>query len=236
VARGAPAFLLLITACSAVEVDPLSLPLERLAPGARARADRVLQDVAAVVPLEGSVVRSRLDVYDFLLDEMPFTGAVVRAMGRGTWSIFRDADLPTPEVFHVHDPDGYRLRFELLWREPHRRLYATTGVFDMGILPALKGSTLILMRQEPVESGVATQAVVHVRVDTPFYAGLAKGFRPMVEARVRERAGGFIQAARWVAEEAAERPAELLEAVRGAEGVDPVVLESFRKRLLERAR
>jgi hypothetical protein len=223
------AVLGVVMAGCAVEVDPLSLPLGRLDAEGRATAERVLADVAAVVPLEGSTVRSRLEVYDFLLDEMPFTGAVVKALGKGNWTIFADAEAG---AFHVHDPGGYRLRFLRLLKEPTRRLYATTGDFDMGILPALRGSTLILMRHEAVEGGVATRAVVHVRVDTPFYAGLAKGVRPMLEAKVRERAGGFIQAARWVSEEAAQRPRELLEAVVGKPGVDPVLLESFSRKIL----
>jgi hypothetical protein len=223
------ALLGVVMAGCAVDVDPLSLPLERLEASARAKAERVLADVAAVVPLEGSIVRSRLEVYDFLLDEMPFTGALVKALGKGHWTIFGDAE---PGAFHVHDPGGYRLRFERLLKEPTRRLYATTGDFDMGLLPSMRGSTLILMRHEAVEGGVATRAVVHVRVDTPFYAGLAKGLRPMVEAKVRERAGGFIQAARWVSEEAAQRPRELLEAAAGRPGVDPVLLGAFSRKIL----
>ncbi len=221
-----------IAGCTAVDVDPLSLPLDRMSPEGRRRAEHVLADVAAAVPLEGSVVRSRLEVYDFLLDEMPFTGAVVKALGRGSWEIFRDPGRPASGEFQVNDPGGYALRFELLLKEARRRVYVTSGTFDMGLFPLLRGSTLIVMSHEPVPAGVATRALVHVRVETPFYAGLAKGFRPLVEDRVRERAGGFIQAARWVAEEAALRPAELLEAARTAPGVDPRVLEAFRRRLL----
>jgi hypothetical protein len=226
------AWMLALGACSAVAVDPLSIPLDRLDADGRRKAEHVLADVAALVPLEGSEVRSRPEVFDFLLDEMPFTGALVSAMGRGRWRIFRDPERPDPRVFHVHDPEGYRLRFELLLKEPGRRIYATSGSFDMGLFPALQGATLIVMRHEPTGAGVRTSAVVHVRVETPFYAELAKGLRPQVEAKVRERSGGFIQAARWVAEEAALRPAALLESARGVAGLDPSILDAFERRLL----
>jgi hypothetical protein len=224
---------LLATACSAVEVDPYVVPWGDLTPAARGKVEHVLADVAAVVPLEGAVVRSRPEVYDFLLSEMPFTGGVVRELGRGSWDIFRDAAAPDPEVFYVVDPSGMRLRFEQVHREPERRFYVSRGVFPMGVLPSLTGSTLVVMRASPGPDGVRTDAVVYVRVETPFYAGLAKGTRGLVESQVKDRAGYFIQAARWVAEEAAARPDWLYRQVDGSRHVDQSVLEKFRRLLVK---
>ncbi|HXG62549.1 MAG TPA: hypothetical protein VNO22_14360 [Planctomycetota bacterium] len=227
------AFAVLIAAaggCSAIPIDPHSFPLERLSEAHRAKVEAVLSDVAAVVSLEGGRVKSRPEIYDFLLDEMPFTGGVVRALGRGDWKIFRDPERPERNVFHVLDADGMSLRFELVWREPSRRLYVSEGVFPMGILPALRGSTVVVMRTIPQGEEVWTDAVVYVRVETPFYSGLAKGLRGLVEDKVREKSGYFIRAARWVAEEAAARPDELCRAAAGSPEVDPAALEEFRKR------
>lgn len=222
--------LSLVAACSAVEVDPYVVPLAELSEPQRRKVDHVLADVAAIVPLEAAEVKSRLEIYDFLLDEMPFTGGIVRELGRGRWVIARDAE--DPAAFTVADPRGYRLRFELVRKEANRRFYVTTGVFHMGILPPLEGSTLIVMRMVPAGPVIRTDAMVYVRVDTPFYAGLAKGLRGVVEDKVRDRSGVFIEAARWVAEEAALRPDWLVMQVDGSDKVDPAVLAEFRKRFL----
>jgi len=219
-----------VAACSAVEVDPYVVPVDRLSESQRAKVDHVLADVAAVVPLEPAEVKSRLEIYDFLLDEMPFTGGVVRELGRGKWAIARDPK--EPSAFTVVDPEGYRLRFELILKEPNRRFYITKGVFQMGILPALEGSTLIVMRMQPSGDVIRTDAVVYVRVDTALYAGLAKGARGLLEDRVRERSNFFIRSARWVAEEAAARPDWLVMQVDGSREVDQAVLAEFRKRFL----
>ncbi len=219
--------------CSAVDVDPYVVPWADLSAGAREKIEHVLADVAAVVPLEGSRVKSRPEVYEFLLSELPFTGGVVRELGRGSWDIFRDRENPDPGVFYVVDPSGMRLRFELVHREPGRRFYVSRGVFPMGLLPALTGSTLVVMRALPEEGGVKTDAVVYVRVETPFYAGLAKGTRGLVEAQVKDRAGYFVRAARWVAEEAAARPDWLSRQVDGSKHVDQDVLEKFRRVLVK---
>ena len=224
--------LVFLSACSAVDVDPYVVPWGEMSDVARRRVEFVLADVAAVVPLEGAEVRSRLEVYDFLLSEMPFTGGVVRELGRGTWDIFRDAEKPEPGVFYVLDPAGMRLRFELVHREPGRRFYVARGSFDMGVLPPLVGSTLVVMRAAPIGDRVKTDAVVYVRVESPFYAGLAKGTRGLVESQVKERAGYFIRAARWVAEEAAARPDWLYTQVKGSKRVDQDVLEKFRALLI----
>ena len=222
--------LSLVAGCSAIDVDPYVVPVDELSENQRKKVDHILEDVAAVVPLEAAEVRSRLEIYHFLLDEMPFTGGVVRELGRGKWEIKRDPK--DPAAFTVLDPAGYRLRFELVRKEEQRRFYVTKGIFEMGILPALEGSTLIVMRMVPDGGVIRTDAVVYVRVETPFYAQLAKGARSLLEDRVRERAGFFIKAARWVAEESAQRPDWLIMQVDGSREVDQAVLKEFRKRFL----
>jgi hypothetical protein len=219
-----------VVGCSAIEVDPYVIPVDRLSESQKKKVEHVLADVAAVVPLEPSEVKSRLEIYDFLLDEMPFTGGIVRELGRGKWAIARDPK--DPSAFTVVDPEGYRLRFELLLKEEQRRFYVTKGVFDMGLLPVLEGSTLIVMRMIPSGDVIKTDAVVYVRVETPFYAQLAKAVRSLLESKVRERSGFFIQAARWVAEESARRPDWLVMQVDGSREVDQAVLQEFRKRFL----
>ncbi len=221
-----------MAACSAVEVDPFAVPVDRLSETQRSKVEHVLADVAVAVPLEPAEVKSTLEVYDFLLTEMPFTGGVVRELGRGKWEIFRDPGDPEPGAFVVVDPEGFRLRFELVRKEATRRIYVTQGSFLMGILPPLEGSTVIVMRMLPSGDALRTDAVVYVRVETPFYRELAKGFRPLVESKVRDRAGYFIRAAKWVAEEAVARPAWLHMQVDGSKEVDQAVLAEFRKRFL----
>jgi hypothetical protein len=222
--------LSLIAGCSAVDVDPYVVPRDELSENQRKKVDHVFEDVAAVVPLEAAQVKSRLEIYHFLLDEMPFTGGVVRELGRGKWEISRDPK--DPAAFFVVDPEGFRMRFELIRKEERRRFYVTKGVFQMGVLPVLEGSTLIVMTMVPEGDAIQTGAVVYVRVETPFYAQLAKGVRSMLEDKVRERAGFFIKAARWVAEEAARRPGWLVMQVDGSLEVDQAVLKEFRRRFL----
>lgn len=221
---------LLTTGCTAIDVDPYVVPAGLLSENQRQKVEHILEDVAAVVPLEAAEVNSRLEIYDFLLDEMPFTGGIVRELGRGKWEITRDP--AQPEAFTVVDPEGFRMRFELIRREPNRRFYVTTGVFQMGLLPSLEGSTLIVMRMMPAGAMIRTDAVVYVRVETPFYAQLAKGVRSLLEDKVRQRSEYFIGAARWVAEEAAQRPDGLVKQVEGSREVDQAVLQEFRKRFL----
>ena len=219
-----------LAACSAVEVDPFEVPVERIPERSQAAVREILGDVAARVELEPAEVRSRAEIYDFLLSEMPFTGGVVRELNRGKWEISRDP--AEPAAFRVRDTQGMELRFELLYREPTRRFYLSTGSFDMGILPRLEGRTLVVMRAVPEGEVVKTDAVVYVKVDSSGYATLAKGVKGLVEKVVRERSGYFIRAARWVAEEAASRPDWLYTQVRESKEVDQGILEEFRRRFL----
>jgi hypothetical protein len=213
-------------------VDPHAVPLERIPERERSRVEHVLADVAAVVPLEASDVKSRLDVYDFLLDEMPFTGGVVRELNQGKWDIFRDPEKPDPKVFYVIDPEGIRLRFELVLKEETRRVYVSKGVFQMGLFGTLTGSTVVVLRTVPRDGTVRTDAVVYVRVENATASSLAKGFRAILEEKVRDKSGYFIRAAKWVAEETARRPEWIHLQVNGSRHVDAAVLEEYRKRFV----
>lgn len=224
--------LSVVVAGCAVPIDPYEVPLGEFSEKQRALVEPILSDVAAKVELEAHEVRSRPEIYDFLLSEMPFTGGVVRELNRGQWEIFRDPKDPSPDVFFVLDKKGMRLRFELVRSEPTRRFYVSTGSFDMGLLPRLEGRTIVVLRAIPDGAAVRTDAIVYVKIDTPFYATLAKGVRSAVESVVREKSGYFIRAARWVAEEAAERPAWLYMQVKESKEVDQAVLEEFRRRFL----
>ena len=222
--------LSLAAGCASIQADPYLVPLDSLSETQKNRVAHVLEDVAAVVALPAAQVRSRLEIYDFLLDQMPFTAAVVRALGRGNWDVERDPK--DAAAFTVLDPDGLRMKFELIRRERERRFYLTQGVYPMGLLPPLEGSTVIVMRMVPDGAVIRTDAVVYVRVETALYAQLAKGVRTLLEEKVRERSGFFVEAARWVAEEAAERPGWLVSQVQGSDAVDPGILQEFRRRFL----
>ncbi|HXX93405.1 MAG TPA: hypothetical protein VEN81_07210, partial [Planctomycetota bacterium] len=71
--------------CTAVPVDPYEVPVGDLTGKPRAEVDAILADVAARVDLDADDVRSRPEIYDFLLSEMPFTAAILRELNRGTW-------------------------------------------------------------------------------------------------------------------------------------------------------
>lgn len=220
-------------ACAAVPVGPDVVPLEKLSEKQRVQVEEILADVAARVPLDPAIVQSRAEIYDFLLAEMPFTGGVVRELGRGSWEIFRDPERPDPGVFYVIDPAGMRLRFELILKEETRRIYVTRGIFSMGILPAVRGRTLVVLRAVPEADGLRTDATVYIKVDSGLYSGLSKAARGLLASVVKDRSAYFIRAAQWVAEEAARRPEWLFTQVNGSAKVDQAVLVEFRNRFLK---
>lgn len=223
-----------LAGCASVKVDSTELPLEEFPPAARARVDEVLSDLAVVVPIEATEVKSRPEVYDFLLSEMPFTGGVVRELGRGDWDIFRDRKNPDKNVFYVIDPEGFQLRFELIHGDATRRYYLSRGVFQVGFLAQLKGQTLVVMTAAPRGDYIRTEAKVYVRVEGGLWAGLAKGSRDMLADKVREKTSYFIKASKWVAEEVASRPEWLYNQLHGSKHVDAGVLEEFRRKFLVR--
>jgi hypothetical protein len=225
---------LMSAACSAVPIDPFEVPVGKLSGKPRADVVAILADVAAKVELEANEVQSRPEIYEYLLTEMPFTAGILRELNRGKWDIHRDAEKPDKAVFYVAEPGSMRLRFELVLKDETRRFYVCHGRYAMGLFPDLEGRTLVVLRTVPEGVVLRVDAMVYVRVDTPFYAAMAKGLRSMVENVVRDKSAIFIRAARWVAEEAARRPEWLYTQVKESAQVDPEILEDFHRRFLVR--
>lgn len=224
------------------EEDPrFQIPWDQLSEKQKKKIRKVMDDVTVEVPVERTAVSSKMDVYDFLLEELPFTSDVVREMGKGKYEIFRDLKKPEKEseldawrhTYYLDDKDGLKLRAELIRKEEKRRIYYTYGSYDLDPLPPVWGRSVIIVTWEEKDGKLVTDGRVYAQIDSSFYKALSGMFKDTIEGVVKDKSLLFIVAARYVSELLAEDPKKLYNQVKDAKQVDQEVLEELRKRFMK---
>ena len=221
--------------------DPYEIPWASLSEKQREKLHRVLDDTIATVPLEPTEVRSRIDVYEFLLDELPFTAGVLRELKQSKYRIGRppiDASATSEEraawrrKYLFDDEEGLRLQAEMVYRDARRSIYYTYGRYDLGIVQVWGRSVVIVVYQF-VNGLLMTEARVYSQIEGKSVVAAAKMLSGAVEAAVRRKGFAFIHVAKIVAELTAKDPGTLYREVVGSEEVEPAALEEYKRRFVK---
>jgi len=215
-------------------LDPSHVPLDRIREERRSDVRDILQSDPVAIALPRTMVESRFDVYEFLLEELPFTASVVRALGKGNYDIFHKSVAPgetqkererRERTFFMNDRAGMEVAAELVFHEEGKWIYYVWGRYSFLIAP-IRGTAVIVMTARETGKSLETEARVFLPV--------AHVAAPILEGIVQEKAALFIEAARTMAEETARDPQSLLRSARGAPGVDEEVLKRFEARFILR--
>jgi hypothetical protein len=216
------------------------IPYEKLSEKHQKKVRRVMDDVTVVVPLDAAEVESRSELYDFLLEELPFTSEVCRELGRAKYEVFRDLKVPEKEeaksswfhTYYLNDKEGLSVKVELVLAEERRRIFYTWGSYDLSPLPSVWGRSVIFVLWEEKEGKLLTDAKVFAQVDSDVYKALSDLVQGMIRGIIKEKSTVFVKAARWVSESMAEDPKKLYTQLLGAKEVDQETLERFRARFI----
>ncbi|MBI2930430.1 MAG: hypothetical protein HYY16_02160 [Planctomycetes bacterium] len=221
-----------LTGCRGLAVpeedDPYAVPYALLSEEQRRRVAQVMDDPTCEVEFEPALVRSRPDVYRFLMNELPFAAGVLRELGESKYEISRDGR----GVYRFDDHEGLTLRAELLRQEEQRWIWYTTGTYGLGLLGAVDGRSVVIVRCEERGSLLRTEARVYAKVDGVVLERAAKAAGTMLEGIIREKSSAFVKAARLVSEITARNAEELYTTVRGSAHVDAETLEEYRRRFV----
>ncbi len=226
--RGLVVLFLLLGGCAAAPGPPASGPwaidLDALPGDDAERVRRAVEAPTCTVDLPETEVRSRAEIYEFLLARLPFTAGVLRARGASTYRIWAEDE----NAVILDDGAGVVSRMILVKDEGARKLYYTYGTYDLLIL-RVRCRTAIVMRWEERGGALWTSARIYAKVDGTLLEAGGK-LLGLVEKAIRKRGGRFIDAAREVAELAAADAAGLAGSVEGSAEVDPAALAEFRRR------
>jgi hypothetical protein len=221
-----------LSACTGVAPpgpgDPYAIPYEALSEKQAEPVHKVMDAPSVMVELERTAVKSRPDIYVYLMDELPFTAGVLRELGESKYEISRDAK----GGYLFDDKAGLILRAELVFRDDRRWIWSTLGTYSLGIFGTARGRSVIIVRYENDGGALLTEARVYAKLEDKLLDSAAKALKGAVEKIIRDKSFVFIKAAKLVAEIAARDASGLVDTVRGSAHVDAAELEEFRRRFV----
>lgn len=207
--------------------DLFALDAARLSPEDSERALNLYHSPTLAVELEPKLVDSSKELYDFLIEELPFTASCVRALDRGKYVITRDG--PT---YFVDDKQSMKLEMRRLYQDDRRWVYVGRVTYEGTSFGKITGDALTIAAATPEAGGLRSEARIYVRLDalTGILAKLVPG---LFASALRRKASLFTDAARVVSEESKRDPAGFYEKIKASPEVDPDTLEKFRRRFIK---
>lgn len=218
-----------------------AIPLEKLSEEDAAAVRHVMEKVTLTVDLEPTDVESSLEVYEFCMEQLPFTGQLAGVLTKARYDISRESDVtkerPVTErmkrTFLVLDGEGMSLKLTRVHHEGGRWVYVSRGRYDADLLEVYSRAVIVVeARQE--EGRLRTTARVHMRMDEGLGATLTELFSDSVREAVKKKSGVFIEAAQSVTEAVRKDPARVARLARLAERIDATVLDEFQRKFLKR--
>lgn len=225
---------------AALAQDPYDIPYDKVAEAYRERVKRIREAPSVAVTIDRAEVKSSPEAYDFLLEELPFTAALVRAMGKAKYDLWTEdavAEAPPKDAaererlrhtYYLDDKEGMTVKATLVFKDASRWVYYTYGKYS-GIV----GRSVIVVTFEAKGESLSTEAKVYTEVEEGIAQIGAAIFNDAAAARIKAKATVFVEAARTVAEAAKTDPAQLVKIGRSAKDVDAKVLETFQSRFLQ---
>jgi hypothetical protein len=187
----------------------------------------VYERPTVVVDLESQSVFSERAIYDFLMDELPFTAACVRVLGKGGYEI-----QAREGTFLVDDKDGLRLELRRLYRDDVRWVYYGRVSYEGAALGKAEGAALMVTAADETPAGLWTRGRIYCRLDS-VYGVLGRALPGVFGSIMRRKAAVFVQAAKVVSEECGKDPRGFYDRMKRAPQVDQNALEKFRERFVE---
>src|SRR5437867_7245855 len=169
----------------------LGFPLDKMERQALCRLAGVVNDPTTSHVNPPIVTPVRKAIYDFLLDHMVLTAALVRQLALGDYRVHQVGT----QGFFGDDGQGSEALFDLLYLAPTQRVYHVQGSHHGKVFSLVTGEAIVLLTSQPRsgDSGkgsVETQMAVYSRLDNPVLATLVKVLQPLLRGAINEKLAG----------------------------------------------
>ena len=216
--------------------------VEKIDTNCRSEVSEVLNSVTVAVPIDNTEVKSSSEIYDFMLEELPFAAQCVRSLGKGKYEIFRGSELAKSKnrtedekarlhrTFYLDDKQGMFLKAERVHHEESRKVFYLSGYDDLSPMARIWGKAVIVIVFEKDEAKglLKTEAKIFAKVEG-VYGLAAKFVAKTAEDVARKKATLFVEAAKTIAEVSCKDPKGFVEKMSNIRDVDQKALERFKK-------
>ncbi|HUW34787.1 MAG TPA: hypothetical protein VM223_24525 [Planctomycetota bacterium] len=164
-------------------------------------------------------------VFNYLLDRMPLTTAMMRELGLANYTVSTRPD----GVMMCDDHEGVVGTLEPVYTTPEKRIIYGDGSFDAPVIGKMRGESVVVLDYVEEEPGVICNTVtVYVRVHS-FLAPLMKLASPVVRGMVTRKSATLLNASMTLSERLWKEPGTVLDEIDECEDITPADKEGLRK-------
>jgi len=164
-------------------------------------------------------------VFNYMLDRMPLTTAIMRDLGLANYTVTTRPD----GVMMCDDNEGVVGTLEPVYTTPERRIIYGDGSFDAPVIGKMRGESVVVLDYVEEEPGLISNTVtVYVRVHS-FLAPVMKLAAPAVRGMVSRKSATLLNASMTLSERLWKEPDVVLNEIRDSEDISPAEMEGMRK-------
>jgi len=164
-------------------------------------------------------------VFNYMLDRMPLTTAMMRELSLANYTVTTGAD----GVMMCDDHEGVVGTLEPVYTTPEKRVIYGDGSFDAPVIGKMRGESVIVLDYVEEQPGVISNTVtVYVRVHS-FLAPVMKLASPVVRGMVTRKSAILLNASMTLSERLWKEPGTVLDEIRDSEDITPAEMEGLRK-------
>jgi hypothetical protein len=210
-----------------------SFPLDRMERHALCRLAGVVNDATTSHVNPPVLTPIRKPVYDFLLDHVVLTAALVRTLGIGQYTVKRVG----AQGFQGDDGLGSEALVDLLHQNSTQRVYHIQGTYHGKVLLLITGEAIVMLPSQTRtgsdgKESVETRMVVYSRLDNPMLATLVKVLQPFLRGVINGKLAGPFLAVHRLGELIAANPEKVYRQAETILELDKTELDALRVLLL----
>lgn len=208
--KGGLLLILLLSAAAAAGGSTLSFP-EDLLQGEQGRSLReVVGDSTLERQMSGLRLQGDQAIFEYLSTHPDFAASLAQAAGVLKYTVERRGEAQ----YWANDHDGLTADFAILRAEPGQMVVFAKGTYKKGIF-RIPGRVALVMLYSAERAGtppyLENTVTGFVRLDSGFFAALARLFRPAVERRMDNRVTWFLDKANQLMARLHEDPESVLQ-------------------------
>ncbi len=174
-------------------------------------------------------VASSVTTYDYLLDRLPLTARIVRALDLGKYVI---KPIEEEECVVLDDREGVKVSLYEVYRGAEKRVYYTKGYYQGPLLPRIHGRGVIVLCYRQEGKAIATSAKLYFRLDSGVARAMTKILYPMVLDVAKDKSAVFIVAAKDVSERVSRDPEGFLDALKETGRFTDAEMSEYKRQIL----
>jgi len=228
--RGILAASCLLAFAGAARADAILIPYDGFPNPAEARkVKKVVDSYTFYRRIEQKRFNGTASAFNFLLDRMPMTAAMMREMGLEKYVISIRED----GVMMCDDKEGVVGTLEPMYCAPNKRIFYGDGTFSTGVVGRIRGESVVVLEYAQEQPNVVCNTItVYIRVHS-FFSPLMRLASPIVRSMVSRKTTALLNASMKLSEQLVTDPEGVYREICDCRDITPEQLGEFRRIFIE---